>query len=91
LQGKAEPKPFRYRDVGQLATIGRRAALADLGRIRFKGWIAWWFWGAIHIYFLINNRSRLTVAIQWLWSYLTFDRGARLIVGKDTGKSSPRG
>jgi NADH dehydrogenase len=91
LQGKAEPKPFRYRDVGQLATIGRRAALADLGRIRFKGWIAWWFWGAIHIYFLINNRSRLTVAIHWLWSYLTFDRGARLIVGKDTGKPSPRG
>jgi NADH dehydrogenase len=91
LQGKAEPTPFRYRDVGQLATIGRRAALADLGRIRFKGRVAWWFWGLVHIYFLINNRSRLTVAIHWLWSYLTFDRGARLIVGRDPERSSTRG
>jgi NADH dehydrogenase len=91
LRGKAEPEPFRYRDVGQLATIGRRAALADLGRIRFKGRIAWWFWGLLHIYFLINNRSRLTVAIHWLWSYLTFDRGARLIVGRDPDRSSTRG
>lgn len=90
LQGKAEPEAFRYRDVGQLATIGRRAALADLGRVRFKGWVAWWFWGLVHIYFLINNRSRLTVAIHWLWSYLTFDRGARLIVGLDPDRPSTR-
>ncbi len=79
VSGKANSKPFRYRDVGQLATIGRRAGVVDLGKIRFKGRLAWWFWGLIHIYFLINLRSRMTVAIHWLWSYLTFDRGARLI------------
>ena len=79
LSGKPDSKPFRYRDVGQLATIGRRAGVVDLGKIRFKGRLAWWFWGLIHIYFLINLRSRMTVAFHWLWSYLTFDRGARLI------------
>jgi NADH dehydrogenase len=78
-RGEPEPGPFRYRDAGQLATIGRRAGVVDFGRIRFKGWLAWWFWGIVHIYFLINLRSRLIVAVQWLWSYLTFDRGARLI------------
>jgi NADH dehydrogenase len=79
VQGKAEPGGFRYQDVGQLATIGRRAAVVDLGWIQFKGRLAWWFWGIVHIYFLINLRSRMLVAIQWFWSYLTFDRGARLI------------
>ena len=79
VQGNAEPGGFRYQDVGQLATIGRRAAVVDLGWIQFKGRLAWWFWGIVHIYFLINLRSRMLVAIQWLWSYLTFDRGARLI------------
>ncbi len=76
---RKEPGPFRYRDAGQMATIGRRAGVVDFGRIRFKGWLAWWFWGIVHIFFLINLRSRLMVAIHWLWSYLTFDRGARLI------------
>lgn len=75
----AHPGKFRYRNVGQLATIGRRSAVVDLGRVRFKGRMAWWFWGGVHIYFLINLRSRLIVAIQWFWSYVTFDRGARLI------------
>lgn len=79
-QEKSEPKPFRYHDAGQIATIGRRAAVVDLGWLRFKGRLAWWFWGVVHIYFLINSRSRLSVAMHWLWSYLTFDRGARLIV-----------
>lgn len=79
-RGSAEPGAFEYKDPGQLATIGRRAAVVDLGKVRFKGWLAWWFWGLVHIYFLINLRSRMTVAIHWLWSYITFDRGARLIV-----------
>ena len=79
VAGKAEPAPFRYRDAGQLATIGRRAAVVDFGRLRFKGWLAWWFWGIVHIYFLISTRSRMIVATEWLWSYLTYDRGARLI------------
>jgi NADH:ubiquinone reductase (H+-translocating) len=77
--GQPDPAPFRYRDAGQLATIGRRAAVVDFGRLRFKGRLAWWFWGIVHIYFLINARSRMIVAIEWLWSYLTYDRGARLI------------
>ena len=76
---KSPPGEFRYRDAGQLATIGRRAAVVDFGRIRFRGRLAWWLWGIAHIYFLINARSRLIVAVQWLWSYVTFDRGARLI------------
>jgi len=80
---RAPPGEFRYRDAGQLATIGRRAAVVDFGRIRFRGWLAWWFWGIAHIYFLINVRSRLSVALQWLWSYVTFDRGARLITRPD--------
>jgi NADH dehydrogenase len=79
IAARATPPDFRYRDAGQLATIGRRAAVVDFGRIRVTGWAAWWFWGIVHIYFLISARSRLLVAIQWLWSYLTFDRGARLI------------
>jgi NADH dehydrogenase len=79
IAGQTAPPDFRYRDPGQLATIGRRAAVVDFGRIRVTGWAAWWFWGIVHIYFLISARSRLLVAIQWLWSYLTFDRGARLI------------
>ena len=79
ISGKPKPAAFRYRDSGQLATIGRRAAVVDFGRVRFTGRLAWWFWGIVHIYFLIGVRSRLVVAIQWLWSYLTFDRGARLI------------
>ncbi|MGH8193668.1 MAG: NAD(P)/FAD-dependent oxidoreductase [Woeseiaceae bacterium] len=78
-QGQTHTAAFRYRDAGQLATIGRRSAVVDFGKLRIKGWLAWWFWGIVHIYFLIDGRSRLIVAIEWLWSYLTYDRGARLI------------
>lgn len=78
-QGQPDPAPFRYRDAGQLATIGRRAAVADFGRVRLRGWFAWWFWGIVHIYFLISARSRTIVALEWLWSYVTYDRGARII------------
>lgn len=76
---RPDPAAFRYRNAGQLATIGRRFAVVDFGRMRLKGRLAWWFWGIVHIYFLINARSRMIVAIEWLWSYLTYDRGARLI------------
>lgn len=79
IQGQLLTKPFRYRNTGQLATIGRHTAIVDIGMLRFRGRFAWWFWGLVHIYFLINIRSRTIVAIQWLWSYVTFDRGARLI------------
>jgi NADH dehydrogenase len=78
---KGKGAPFRYRHAGSLATIGRSAAIADFGWIKVKGWLAWWLWGVAHIYFLIDFRSRFTVALQWLWSYLTYRRGARLITG----------
>jgi len=70
---------FRYRHEGSLATIGRRAAVVELGPIQLKGFIGWMFWSAVHIYFLIGLRNRFVVAITWLWSYVTFKRGARLI------------
>jgi len=79
VTGRPAPTSFRYRDRGLLATIGRRAAVIEYKRLRLKGRLAWWLWGIAHIYFLISLRNRLMVAIQWLWSYVTFDRGARLI------------
>jgi NADH:quinone reductase (non-electrogenic) len=83
LAGKPAPAPFRYRDYGNLATIGRREAVADFGWLRLTGRLAWLAWGAAHIYFLIGFRNRMVVAIDWLWSYLTYRRGARLITGQD--------
>jgi NADH:ubiquinone reductase (H+-translocating) len=74
-------RPFRYRNLGNLATIGRTAAVADFGWLRLTGWIAWLLWSVVHIYFLIGFRNRLVVALDWLWAYLTFQRGARLITG----------
>lgn len=85
MHGKAAPPPFRYRDQGNLATIGRRAAIADFGWIKLRGPLAWWLWGIVHIFFLIDFRSRVTVAINWLWSFLTYKRGARLITGNRQG------
>jgi len=73
--------PFAYHHYGNLATIGRRAAVVELGRIRLTGLIGWWFWGIAHIWYLIGFRSRIAVSFNWLWSYLTFQRGARLITG----------
>ena len=83
LRGGPAPGPFRYRDLGNLATIGRSAAIADFGRIKLSGRIAWLVWSLAHIYFLINFRSRIVVATNWLWSYVTFARGARLITAAD--------
>jgi len=74
--------PFRYRDKGSLATIGRAAGVADLGLIKLSGFIAWAAWLSIHIFFLIGFRNRVLVILQWGWSYLTYQRGARLITGK---------
>ena len=71
--------PFRYRDYGQLATIGRNAAVAMMGRLRFSGYPAWLLWLLAHIYFLINFRNRLTVMIDWAWAYWTFARAARIV------------
>lgn len=87
LGGKAAPGPFRYRHQGSLATIGKRAAVIDFGRIKLKGGLAWWVWGLAHIYFLIGTRSRLAVAWSWLWIYLSGQHSARLITQKETLKS----
>jgi len=77
----AKRPPFRYQDFGALATVGRKAAIADFGRIKLKGFIGWLTWCLAHIYFLIGFRNRFSVALDWAWSYLTFERGARLITG----------
>lgn len=75
--------PFRYRNLGQLATIGRSRAICEIFGLKLSGWFAWWVWLLVHIYRLSGFRNRLIVLIQWAWSYLTFSRGARLIVGKE--------
>jgi NADH dehydrogenase len=80
IAGRASPA-FVYRDWGNLATIGRGSAVADVGRLRLTGGIAWLLWGLVHVGFLIGFRNRLTVMVDWAWSYLFHARGARLITG----------
>jgi NADH dehydrogenase len=84
-------RPFHYWDKGSLATIGRAAAVAQFGKIHISGYIAWLSWLFVHIFFLIGFRNRLLVLIQWAWSYVTYERGARLITGSTClpGWSSP--
>ncbi len=79
LAGGAAPGPFRYRHQGDLATIGRKAAVVKLRRVTLTGFLGWAFWGLAHVYFLIGLRSRIAVAFSWVWDYLTFGRRARLI------------
>ena len=76
-------RDFHYDDKGSLATIGRAAAVAQFGKFEMSGYFAWLAWLFIHIFFLIGFRNRLLVMIQWAWSYLTYERGARLITGSD--------
>ena len=78
--GKTLP-PFRYRDFGSLATIGRKRAIVQMGRFKLTGFLAWLLWSVAHIYFLIGFRNRFVVATNWLWNYVTFQRGTRLITG----------
>ncbi|KAB2717133.1 NAD(P)/FAD-dependent oxidoreductase [Brucella intermedia] len=87
LEGQTPPMPFRYKHQGNLATIGRGAAVVDMGRFKLKGIIAWWFWGIAHIFFLIGTRSRAAVAWSWLWTYISGQHSARLIT---QGKSVER-
>jgi NADH dehydrogenase len=87
LASAPAPAPFRYASTGAMATVGRSAAIADFGRVRFTGFAGWLLWSLAHIYFLIGFRNRLAVSIDWLWSYLTFERGARLITGPVFGAS----
>lgn len=92
LGEKRHPGPFRYRDFGNFATIGRKSAVIELPFMRLRGRVAWWIWGLGHIYFLIGVHSPILVALSWLRQYLTFGRGARLITGSlpETEHDSPR-
>ncbi len=80
LRGRSV-RPFRYRNKGNMATIGRRAAVAHFGAIRFGGFPAWLLWSAVHVFFLIEHENRVLVTIRWLWNYVTRNRGTRLITG----------
>ena len=82
VSGREPPAAFRYRHTGNLATIGRKSAVIEFPGFRLSGFLAWWVWGIAHIYFLIGVRSPITVASSWMWQYLTYGRGARLITGE---------
>ena len=79
IAGRGTPKSFHYVHLGDLATIGRRAAVVKFGRLELRGFLGWVFWSLAHIYFLIGLRNRFVVAFNWFWDYITFQRGARLI------------
>lgn len=93
LANKPPPPAFRYRHAGNLATIGKRSAVVQFGRIELTGGLAWWIWGIAHIYFLIGTRNRVAVAWDWLWTYLRGLSAARLITDPlpSTGGSGPSG
>jgi NADH:ubiquinone reductase (H+-translocating) len=86
IAGRKDGKPFRYMHLGDLATIGRRAAVVKFGRLQLRGFLGWIFWSVAHIYFLIGLRNRFIVAFTWFWDYLTFQRGARLIIDPEPPK-----
>jgi NADH:ubiquinone reductase (H+-translocating) len=81
IHGRPAPPAFVYRDAGNLATIGRQRAVIEFPFITLRGWLAWWVWGFAHIYFLVGVPSPVVVSLRWLWEYLTYGRGARLITG----------
>ncbi|HEX4553800.1 MAG TPA: NAD(P)/FAD-dependent oxidoreductase [Xanthobacteraceae bacterium] len=79
IAGAASSQPFRYSHQGDLATVGRHAAVVKLGRMELTGFLGWLFWSVVHIFFLVEVRDRFIVAFTWAWDYITFQRGARLI------------
>src|SRR5262249_43812614 len=89
LRGQAR-RPFHYRDKGVMATIGRNAAVAEVGPLRLSGLLGWLVWVVLPILFLIGFRNRRRVMIEWAWAYLTFNRGVRLIPGDTTLASRQR-
>jgi NADH:ubiquinone reductase (H+-translocating) len=89
LEGRSA-QPFEYTDYGNLATIGRMAAVVDLRGFQLSGLLAWWFWLGAHIFFLIGFRNRVSVLVDWALAYWTYQRGARIVLGEDTPSSSSR-
>jgi NADH dehydrogenase FAD-containing subunit/uncharacterized membrane protein YphA (DoxX/SURF4 family) len=83
VTGRKAPPGFAYRHQGSLATIGRKAAVADFGRISLSGTLAWWLWGGVHLFFLVGLRNRISVVWDWFWAYLTYRSGTRLITGAE--------
>jgi NADH dehydrogenase len=79
VQGRQEPSAFSYKHQGDLAVIGRKSAVVGLGKLRLSGFVAWIFWCLVHVLFLIGFRSKAVVAFEWLWSFVTRQRSARLI------------
>jgi len=89
LAGRTGSKPFHYQHAGDLATIGKSSAVIDFGSLKLKGWIAWWVWGLAHIYFLVETRTRIFIALSWLWIYLTGQRSPRLITHGEALRRAP--
>jgi NADH dehydrogenase len=83
IAGGPPPPPFAYRDPGNLATIGRKCAVIEFPHVTLRGFLAWWIWGIAHIFFLVGVPSPVLVSFRWLWEYLTYGRGARLITGHE--------
>jgi NADH dehydrogenase len=83
VAARPPPPPFAYRDPGNLATIGRKCAVIEFPFMTLRGFVAWWIWGVAHIYFLVGVPSPVVVSLRWLWEYLTYGRGARLITGNE--------
>ncbi|WP_448123465.1 NAD(P)/FAD-dependent oxidoreductase [Stenotrophomonas riyadhensis] len=90
LHNKPAPGPFKYADFGNLATIGRMAAIVHLGRLQLSGVLAWWFWLAAHVFFLIGFRNRVVVLLNWAVAYWSYQRSARIIFGDDQEDRRPR-
>jgi NADH dehydrogenase/putative oxidoreductase len=83
IEGRPAPGPFRYKHLGSMATIGRKAAIVELGRLKLWGMPAWWLWGVVHVAFLVGARNRFAVMFDWAWAYLTYRRSIRLITGAE--------
>jgi NADH dehydrogenase FAD-containing subunit/uncharacterized membrane protein YphA (DoxX/SURF4 family) len=93
IESRPLPGPFRYKHLGSMATIGRKAAIAELGPLKLWGMPAWWLWGAVHVAFLVGARNRFAVMFDWAWAYFTYRRSIRLITGAEadtlTGEAKP--
>jgi NADH dehydrogenase len=87
---KRERSPFRYLDKGSMATIGRRRAVASVGKLKLSGFLAWLAWLTVHIFYLIDFRSKFVVLFDLAWSYFTYQRGSRLITGHRLDAGAPQ-
>ena len=90
IAGEEPPPPFRYRDWGSMATVGRSAAVGQFGRLHAQGFFAWLVWVAVHLGYLVGLRNRMVVLVSWLWAWATYARGARLITARaDQPRAKP--